>query len=451
MKSISRRTVLRGLGTAVALPFLDAMYPAFAAQAVKRSLKPTRTAFLYVPNGVMLNDWNPAGGLGVTPLTAELPRITKPLIPYREDVLFLGNLAAINGRGLGDGAGDHARAAAAYLTGVHPKKTPGKDIKAGISVDQIMARHFDGKTRFSSLEFGCEEGLQGGACDSGYSCAYSNSISWRSDNTPNPVEVSPRAAFERMFGAADDDTDPNLRARLGKVRRSILDKTVADAQSLSAALGGSDRRKLDEYLTSIRDVEQRIQKTETSNRPNVSMNAPSASMPASFDEYSRIMFDLMIIAFQTDMTRIATNLLALEQSPRNYPEIGIPEGHHGLTHHSGDAAKIERVIQINEYHLRQFTYLVDKMKKTPDGDGSLLDHSMIVYGSGLGDGNGHLHHDLPTIVAGKANGALKPGRHIRYADETPITNLYLSMMDIMGLPVEQFGDSTGKLQGLSDL
>jgi len=451
VKSISRRTVLRGIGATIALPFLDAMYPAFAAQAIKRSLKPVRTAFLYVPNGIMLKDWNPAGGLGVTPLGAEFPRITAPLVPFRDDVLFLGNLAAVNGRALGDGAGDHARAAAAYLTGVHPKKTQGKDIKLGVSVDQIMARHFDGKMRFASMEFGCEAGLQGGACDSGYSCAYSNSISWRGETTPNPVEVSPRGVFERMFGAVDDDKDPNLRARLAKYRRSILDNTVEEAQRFSSTLGGSDRRKLDEYLQSIRDVEQRIQSAENANKLKVTMDAPEASMPATFDEHSHLMFDLMVLAFQTDMTRVVTNLLALEQSWRNYPEIGIPEAHHGLTHHSGDPEKIEKVVQINAYHLRQFTYLVEKMKNTPDGDGSLLDHSMIVYGSGLGDGNGHLHHDLPTVVAGKANGALKPGRHIRYGDETPITNLYLSVMDIMGLPMEHFGDSTGKLEGLSDL
>jgi hypothetical protein len=442
--------MLRGMGATIALPFLDAMHPAFAAQAVRKGLSATRMAFLYVPNGIVMEHWTPPGALGSTPL-GELPRIASALAPYRDEVLVLSGLTSNGGRALGDGPGDHGRAGAAYLTGVHPKKTYGKDIRTGVSMDQIAARQLEGKTRFVSLELGCEEGIQGGNCDNGYSCAYSNSLSWRTENTPNPPEIRPRAIFERMFGAADDEKDPARRQRLQSYQKSILDVVIGDAQSLKNTLGGADRRKLDEYMFAIRDIERRIQKTEQENDVRVPVSAPSASIPTEFHEHSRIIMDLLALAFQTDMTRIITVLMGIEQSPRNYPEIGITEGHHGLTHHQGDKEKIEKVAQINEYHIKQFTYLLDKLKATPDGDGTLLDHSMIVYGSALADGNAHQHNNLPTVLAGRGNGTLRPGRHVRYADETPITNLYLSMLDKMGVPVEQIGDSNGRLDGLSEL
>lgn len=456
MKHLSRRTVLRGFGATIALPFLDAMYPAFASQAVKKSLAANRMAFLYVPNGIVMEEWTPAGGLGSTPL-AELPRISKALAPYRNDVMMLTGLTCDGGREHGDGGGDHARAGAAYLTGVHPRKTYGKDIHAGISIDQIAARHFEGHTRFGSLELGCEEGIQGGNCDNGYSCAYSNSLSWRTANTPNPPEIRPRAVFDRMFGEAPDENnekDPARRQRIRSYRKSILDMALDEAQRLKGALGGADRRKLDEYLYAVRDIEKRIESVERDNASRAARlpgTVPSASVPDDFAEHSHLMFDLMALAFQTDMTRVMTVLLAIEQSPRNYPEIGITEGHHGLTHHQGDKAKIEKVTQINEYHVKQFTYLLDKLESTSDGDGTLLDHSMIVYGSGLADGNQHQHHNLPTVVGGRGCGTLKPGRHVRYPDETPMTNLFLSMLDRMSVPVEAVGDSTGKLGELSDL
>jgi hypothetical protein len=455
---LSRRAILRGIGATVALPFLDAMYPVFAAQSAKKAMaSATRMAFLYVPNGIVMPDWTPAGLTtpGSAPLV-ELPRISNALAPYRNDIMMLSGLTSNGGRALGDGPGDHGRAGAAYLTGVHPKKTAGKDILTGISMDQIAARLLEGKTKFASLELGCEEGIQGGNCDNGYSCAYSNSLSWRSPTTPNPPEIRPRAVFERMFGAADDEKDPAKRKRLQSYEKSILDLVVADAQSLKTSLGGSDRQKLDQYLSSIRDIEKRIQQVEKTNAQNpfpvkISMEVPSGSIPTDFTEHSHLILDLTALAFQTDQTRIITVLLGLEQSPRNYPEIGITEGHHGLTHHQGDKEKIEKVTQINEYHIKQFTYLLDKLKSTPDGDGTLLDHSMIVYGSSLADGNAHQHNNLPTVLAGRANGTLKPGRHVKYADETPITNLYMSMLDRMGVPVESLGDSTGRLEGLSDL
>jgi hypothetical protein len=450
VKHLSRRAVLRGLGATVALPFLDAMYPVFASQALKKALAPNRMAFLYVPNGIVMEEWTPAGGIGSSPL-AELPRISSALAPYRGDLTMLTGLTSDAGREHGDGGGDHARAGAAYLTCAHPRKTYGRDIKAGVSMDQIAARHLEGQTRFGSLELGCEEGIQGGNCDNGYSCAYSNSLSWRTENTPNPPEIRPRAVFERMFGVADDEKDPARRQRMGSHRRSILDMTLGDAHSLASSLGGADRRKLDEYLYAVRDIEKRIQGAERSNVERVPVEAPVASVPDDFAEHSRLMFDLMALAFQTDMTRVITVLLAIEQSPRNYPEIGITEGHHGLTHHQGDTAKIEKVTQINEYHIRQFTYLLDKFKATRDGDGTLLDNAMVIYGSGLADGNQHQHHNLPAVLAGRGRGTIHPGRHVRYPDETPMANLFLSMLDRMGVPVDSWGDSNGRLDGLSDL
>jgi len=446
VKQLSRRTVLRGLGASLALPFLDAMVPAFASPAVQKALAVNRMAFLYVPNGIVMEGWTPPGAVGSTPL-GELPRITSVLAPYRSDILMLSGLTSNGGRALGDGPGDHGRAGAAYLTGVHPKKTYGKDIKTGISMDQVAARQLEKVTRFGSLELGCEEGIQGGNCDNGYSCAYSNSISWRTENTPNPPEIRPRAVFERLFGAADDEKDPAKRQRQAEYRRSILDFALGDAQRLQSSLGGDDRRKLDEYLTSIRDIEKRIQGTERKNA-NTPADVPSASIPTDFAEHARVMLDLLTLAFQTDATRVITVLLGIEQSPRNYPEIGLTEAHHGLTHHSGDKAKIEKVTQINEYHIKQFAWFLEKLKATPDGDGSLLDHSMIIYGAALADGNSHQHHNLPTVLAGRGRGTLQPGRHVRYPAETPITNLYLSMFDRMGVVAQSLGDSTGRLEGL---
>ena len=450
MRCLSRRTVLRGLGATIALPFLDAMHPAFASQAIKKALAPNRMAFLYVPNGIVMEDWTPPGGPGSTAL-AELPRISRALAPYRDEVMMLSGLTSDGGREHGDGGGDHARAGAAYLTSAHPRKTYGKDIRAGISMDQIAARHLEGQTRFGSLELGCEEGIQGGNCDNGYSCAYSNSLSWRTETTPNPPEIRPRAVFERMFGVPDDEKDPARRQRIGSFRKSILDMALEEARGLRGTLGGADRGKLDEYLYAVRDIEKRIQNAERNNVERVSIDAPAASVPDDFAEHSQLMLDLTALAFQTDMTRVITVLLAIEQSPRNYPEIGITEGHHGLTHHQGDKAKIEKVTQINEYHIKQFIYLLEKFKSIRDGDGTLLDNSMIVYGSGLADGNQHQHHNLPAVIAGRGRGTIHPGRHVRYPEETPMANLFLSMLDRIGVPVDSWGDSNGRLEGLSDL
>ena len=449
-KSLPRRTLLKGIGTAMALPLLDSMYPAFMRAATTKS--PCRMAMLYVPNGIIMDQWAPAVSEGVNLMPAELPRISSGLAPFRNDLMMLFGLTQNGGRALGDGPGDHGRAGANYLTCVHPKKTNGKDLETGISVDQIAAKRLEGKTRFASLELGCEQGVLGGSCDNGYSCAYSNSISWRTPSSPMPAEVRPRAVFERLFGVADQNP------RTARYEKSILDLVAADAQRLNAQLGGADRRKLDEYLFSIRDLEKRIAAAESRStaernlasvaRPSI---APPSGIPAEFSEHARIMCDLMTLAFQTDSTRVATLLLALEQSPRAYPEIGIPEAHHGLTHHQGDKEKIEKVTQINCFHVKQLAYLLEKLRSTQDGDGTLLDHSMITYGSGLSDGNAHDHANLPMVLAGRGCGALKPGRCVRYPKETPMGNLYVAMLDRMGVPVESLGDSNGELGYLSDI
>jgi hypothetical protein len=452
---ISRRSLLRGAGTALALPLLDAMIPPFARAAAVQAASPMRMAFLYVPNGIVMEEWTPktGDGVGEWALPETMPRITSALAPYRNDVSILSGLDCNAGRALGDGPGDHGRAGAAYLTATHPKKSAGKDVHTGISVDQVAARKMSGVTRFASLELGCEEGVQGGNCDNGYSCTYSNTLAWKTPTTPLPPEVRPRAVFERLFGSLDLGTDPVRRRRQELYEKSILDGVLDDARKLQASLGGADKSKLDEYLSSVREIETRIQAVErnaASAPVNVDYPAPSPGVPADFGEHARLMTDLLVLAFQTDVTRIATVLFSIEQSPRAYgAEIGLPEGHHGLTHHSGDREKIEKVTQINCYHIKSLVYALDRLKSVKEGDGTLLDHSMIVYGSGISDGNRHDHANLPTVLAGRANGTLKPGRHIRYAPETPMANLYLSMLDRMGVEPEYFGDSKGKLDRLS--
>jgi hypothetical protein len=450
---VSRRSLLRGAGTALALPFLDAMIPPFARAAEVKAATPARVAFLYVPNGIVMEEWTPKTGEGVGEwaLPETLPRITSAIAPYRSELMMLSGLDCNGGRALGDGPGDHGRAGAAYLTATHPKKSAGKDLHAGVSVDQVAAKKMSGVTRFASLELGCEEGVQGGNCDNGYSCTYSNTLAWSTPTTPLPPEVRPRAVFERLFGSLELGADPVRRRLQEMYEKSILDGVLEDARRLQTSLGGADKVKMDEYLASVRDIETRIQSVER-NAKSLPINyaAPSASVPADFGEHARLMTDLLVLAFQTDLTRISTVLLSIEQSPRAYgAEIGIPEGHHGLTHHSGDKEKIEKVTQINCYHIKSLVYALDKMKAVKEGDGTLLDHSMIVYGSGISDGNRHDHGNLPVILAGRGNGTLTPGRHIRYSSDTPMANLFVSMLDRMGVEPEFFGDSKGKLDRLS--
>jgi hypothetical protein len=444
-KHLARRSFLRGMGATIALPLLDAMTPAFAAGRIGATNAPRRMAYVYVPNGIIMKDWTPAAE---GPAFA-FPRILKPLETYRNDLTVLSGLTHNTGRALGDGPGDHARAAASFLTGIHPKKTAGADISLGVSVDQIAAQKIGSATRFASLELGCEDGRLVGNCDSGYSCAYSNSISWRTSTTPMPPEVNPRAVFERLFGDASET--PEVRAKRLAYNKSILDFVLDDTQRLKGDLGKTDRRKLDEYLDAVREIERRIEMAEHDPKQFTPTIEKPAGVPVEFADHVRLMFDLMTLAFQADLTRVSTFMICREGSTRTYREIGVSDAHHPLTHHRNNPEWIEKVTKINCFHLEQFAYFVNKLKTTTDGDGTLLDRMMVVYGSGLADGNQHTHNDLPVVLAGAGNGALRPGRHVRYPKETPMTNLYVAMLDHMGVTPEHIGDSTGELQHLTDL
>jgi hypothetical protein len=443
-KHLPRRTFLKGVGAVVALPVLDAMTPAFAAP--RAAARPVRLGFVYVPNGITMADWTPkAAGAGF-----EFTRVLKPIERFREDMLVLSGLAHRNGYALGDGPGDHARAAASYLTGVHPRKTAGADIQNGVSVDQIAAQHVGAQARFASLELGCDDSRTVGNCDSGYSCAYTNSLAWRGPATPMPPETNPRLVFERLFGDIDTSVPPEVRERRLRHRRSILDLVATRTTELSADLGPSDRRKLDEYLTSIREIERRIERAEQDMTGLTPTIDKPTGIPVLYQDYVNLMFDLQLIAFQAEQTRVVTLMMGREGSMRTYPEIGIPDPHHPLTHHRGNVEWIEKVTQVNTLHMQLFAGFIEKMKNTPDGDGSLLDHSMIVYGSGLADGNRHTHEDLPVVLVGRG-GSFRTGTHVVYPKDTPMTNLYLTLLDRMGVQEEKIGDSTGRIEHLTEV
>jgi hypothetical protein len=444
-RRISRRTVLKGLGASLALPLLDVMRDRSACAESPPGTKPTlRMAFLYVPNGVHMPDWTPrAAGKEF-----ELPAILEPLNGVKDDLLVISGLTLNPARALGDGGGDHARAMASFLTGRHPRKTGGADLCAGVSVDQVAAQRLGRLTRFPSLEIGCEGGQNGGECDHGYSCAYQSNLAWRSESSPLAKQVNPRLVFDRLFSRSTENDGAEALARSNRRQKSVLDFVAEDARRLTHDLGASDRRKLDEYLTSVREVEQRISKA----RPAVDLGGTAfprpLGIPADIQEHLRVMSDLLVLAFQTDQSRIATFVFGNDGSNRSYPAIGVADGHHDLSHHGGDVMKQAKIRTINRFHVAQLAYFLNKLKSTPDGDGSLLDHSMIVYGSGISDGNMHRHDDLPILLAGKGAGTIRTGRHVRCAAETPITNLYISLLNRMGVDIDTFGDSTGPLCGL---
>jgi hypothetical protein len=447
-KAIARRTFLKGLaGTAVALPLLDSMIPAMVKASESKA--PVRLGFAYVPNGIinLKGEWKPAAtGAGF-----EFASTMKALEPYRDHLLVLSGLTQNGGRALGDGPGDHARAGATWLTGVHPKKTEGADIRSGISVDQIAAREFGKQTQIASLEIGLEAAGLAGGCDSGYSCAYTNTVSWRSPTTPLPVEVNPRAVFERLFGDGQS-TDPAARLARMKEDSSILDFMMEDVSRMKTGLGSRDKNKLSEYLDAIRDIERRIQLAEAQNASfKMPLLDKPVGIPDDFSEHAKLMIDLQVIAFQADLTRVGTFMIAREGSNRSYKQIEVPDGHHSVTHHQNDPDKIEKTIKINEFHVKTFAYFVEKMKNTPDGDGSLLDHSMLLYGSSISDGNKHTHDDLPLVLVGGANGQIKGGRHLAFPDETPMNNLLIAMLDKAGVKTEKFGDATGEIDHLSEV
>ncbi len=433
-KHIDRRTLLRGAGAAIALPVLDAMLPALAAPA-KEAKQARRLAVVYVPNGIIMKDWK----LAETGKDFAFTRILKPLEPFREDITVLSGLAnhaAEKARG-----GGHAKATGSFLSGAEPKYTAGPDVRAGVTFDQIAARHWAPETRVASLQIGCEDARMVGNCDTGSSCAYTNSLSWKNPETPLPVEVNPRSVFERLFGTIDPSLSPEVRARRALYRQSILDQTRDNTHRLMLGLGAADRRKMDEYLTGLREVETRIAAAEKDQAPPI--EKPSG-IPFEYPEYVKLMFDLQVIAFQADLTRVSTMMLGREGSVRTYPEIGVPDPHHPLTHHRGHPDFIEKVTKINCFHVELFAGFVQKLKATADGDGTLLDHSAILYGSALSDGNAHSNSDLPLVVAGHVGG-LCGGRHVAAALGTPVANLFVHLMNCAGIETESFADSTGQL------
>ncbi|HET6248578.1 MAG TPA: DUF1552 domain-containing protein [Tepidisphaeraceae bacterium] len=443
--TVSRRTVLRGIGCTMALPWLEAMGPlnnwVLGGETVRPA--PNRMAFVYVPNGINMADWTPAG----EGTSFELPPILQPLKNVRDDITILTGLTVDKARAHGDGGGDHARAMSAFLTGAQPHKTDGADIRVGVSVDQVAAARLADQTRLASLEIGCEHGAMAGGCDSGYSCVYSSTISWRSATTPMPKEINPKLVFERLFGSGSTDDRLKRDAR----KKSLLDFVKQDAGDLTSKVGAADKRKLDEYFAAVRDIEQRMERAEKLPPVKVPGDVKSPEgIPAEYKDHIRLMADLMVLAFQADVTRVCSFVLANEGSNKPYPFIGIRDGHHDLSHHGGDEAKKAKIRQINTFHMTQFAYLLEKLKATPEGDGNLLDHSTLVYGSGNSDGNRHNHDDLPVLLAGRACGTITPGRHLvfpKHAD-TPINNLWLSMLDRVKAGVDTLGDSTGRLPGL---
>ena len=448
LRLLPRRSFLKGLGTVVALPVLESILPrgaiASSDAGAAATVFPKRAAFLYVPNGVNMADWTPKA-IGSE---FELPQILEPLRPHQRDLLVLSGLTHDKGRPNGDGAGDHARASASFLTGAQPRKTAGADIKAGVSVDQVAAQGIGEQTRFASLELGTDKARLAGNCDSGYSCAYSFNISWKGDATPLPPETDPRHVFDRLFGNGLTGEEAEARARRDRYQKSILDFVLEDAKRLQSNLGYTDRRKLDEYLTAVRDLERRIDRVHGFDGA-VPAQARPTGQPKSYEEHLRLMFDLLALAFQTDSTRVSTFILAHDGSNRPYPFIGVSDGHHDLSHHGNDQQKKAKIAQINRFHVSQFAYFLEKLKSIKEGEGTLLDNCMIVYGSGLGDGNAHNHDNLPVVLAGKGGGTIVTGRHVRYPKETPMTNLFLSMLDRLGAPAERIGDSTGQLPQLT--
>ena len=450
-RELNRRTFLRGIGTAMALPLLDSALPSGMARAAVGAVskaseiaRPNRMLFIFVPNGMHMPDWTPAA-VGAK---YELPPTLQALKNVREDFSILTGLAQNNARALGDGGGDHARSSATWLTGVHPFKTDGADIKAGISVDQLAAQHIGEKTRFPSLEIGIERGAQAGNCDSGYSCAYSSSVSWRGESTPVAKEINPRAVFERLFGNGDDEEAAQSRFYRERYRKSVLDFVLEDAKTLKRQLGAHDNRKLDEYMAGVREIERRVSSFESAGNLDVDMKLQPNGVPKDVGEHIRLMSDMLILAFQADITRVSTFMYANDGSNRSYRNIGISEGHHEVSHHQNDAAKQDKIKQINRFHVAQLAYLLEKMKSIDENGHSMLDNSMIVYGAGISDGNRHNHDDLPILLAGGGAGTLKPGQHLKFADDTPMSNLFVTMLDKMKIPVDKFGDSNGNLKEL---
>ncbi len=429
----SRRTFLKGLATVLALPSL----PSLRAASAPAAASPTRLAFVYIPNGVNTQVWRAA-----TP--DSLSATLEPLTKLRDHFSVLRGLDHHKARANGDGAGDHARANATFLTGCQVRKTAGANVRNGVSVDQIAAQQLGHLTRVPSLELSTDPPRRSGNCDSGYSCAYAHNLSWRSETTPAPAERDPRYVFEKLFGSGDEKADARRRFN----QKSVLDFVLDDAKRLHKRLDRDDQGKMDEYLTAVRDVERRIQNAEKfriavpeDKRPN--------GIPETYSEHIRSMYEMMALAFQTDTTRIATYMMAHDGSARTFPEIGITSSHHELSHHRGDLETLDTIAKIDRFYIEHFAWFLEKLRSTPEGEGNLLDHSMIVYGGGIADGNAHNHDDLPLLLAGHGSGTITQGRIITAPDGTPTTNLYLSLLDRMKVSAERIGDSNGTFEAIS--
>jgi hypothetical protein len=440
-KHLSRRTFLRGAGAVIGLPLLDAMTPALGWAQGPARVPPLRLGFVYVPNGMVMQNWTPA----TTGRDFEFTPILRPLERFRAHTLVLSGLMCHNANALGDGPGDHARASASFLTGAHPRES-GSDIYAGVSADQVAAAAVGQRTRLRSLELGLEDTRMVGLCDARYSCAYTSSISWRTPTTPLAPLANPRLVFERLFGRVDPTLGAATAARRARYRQSILDGAVADAQRLTSSVGPADRRTIEEYLTSIREVERSIRRfRQAGSGPGPGLERPTGT-PADYAEQARLMFELLALAFQADLTRISTLMIGRESSIRSYDQIGIPESHHQLSHHRNDPATLAKLTRIQTYHMGFFARFIARLHATREGDASLLDRCIIVYGAGIADSNRHTHERLPVLVLGKGGSSLRTGRHIDYRRDTPVTNLHLALLDRLSVRPGRLGDSTGLLE-----
>ena len=443
--AISRRTVLRGLGTTVALPLLDAMVPALTAAAKTPAKAVRRLGIIYHPNGVIYQNWLPKG-VGTK---FKFSPILLPLEPFRDKLTVVTGLACQPAEALGDGGGDHSRASGSYLTGVHVKKSDSV-VGNDISMDQIAAKALARETQLSSLQLTADENSLVGSCDVGYSCAYSSTLSWLTPTLPLMAENNPRVVFERLFGSSDS-TDPHVRAPRLRQNRSLLDSVADRVRQLQRKLGPADNTKVNDYLASLRDVERRIQKAEEQSANEVPDVARPVGIPNGFDAHVKLLYDLQLLAYQSDLTRVITFMYGREQTGRPYPQLGVPEPHHQLSHHKNDPAKLEKCTKIQTYHVQLFADYLEKLRSTPDGDGSLLDHVILLYGAGISNSDRHSHGPLATLVLGGGAGTIKGGRHLVYPDDTPLTNLHVTLLNMMGVPAEKLGDSTGQLKELSEL
>ena len=438
-KAIHRRSVLRGLGATLALPLLDGMVPALVAMRRTAAAPTNRLAAVYVPNGIMMANWTPVEeGRGF-----EFPVILKPLEPYRDQLLVLSGLCSNHVP-----SGSHAGASTKFLTGAPAMQ--GTELRAGVSMDQLAAREFGRQTQLASLELSLEAGDSTTVCSIGYSCVYTNTIAWQNPTTPLPMAHDPRAVFERLFG---DSESTDTAARLARMRtdRSILDSVHEKIAHLQRQVGPEDHARLDEYFAAIRDVERRIQMVEQQSARDVPAVERPRGVPAVFEDHAKLMFDLLTLAYQSDLTRVSTFMMSHEFSGRTYPEIGVPDAHHPTSHHQSNPDKLAKLTKINAFHTTLLAYWLEKLRSIPDGDGTLLDHLALVYGSGLSDGNAHSPDNLPILLIGGGGGQIKGGRHLRFPDGTPLPNLHVTLLDKLGVRVDAIGDSTGQIPGLSGI